>query len=226
MKNNKSLLLLKISIIGITLLLAFKPLPGTDETLKEIKIGKQVWSAMNLDIAHFRNGDIIPEIQSNEAWVKAGKEQKPVWCYYKNDQNTRKTYGKLYNWYALNDPRGLAPEGWHIPTNEEWIELENYLGTDIVGMRLKCDKGWNDNGNGDNSSGFCLYAGGYRDRNGNFTGSGEFTYLSGISEGKLDDATDDKKFIWGRGINFEHKGIMRCGLDKEFGLYVRCVKDN
>jgi hypothetical protein len=79
--------------------------------------------------------------------------------------------------------------------------------------------------NGDNSSRLCVLPGGYRDRNGNFTGAGEFIYLSGSSEGKSGDPTDNKTFIWGRGIQFENKGVMRGGLDKEFGLYVRCIKD-
>ena len=82
-----------------------------------------------------------------------------------------------------------------------------------------------DNGNGDNSSGLCILPGGYRSRDGRFTGIGEFIYLTGSTEGKPEDPKDNKLFIWGRGVQFENKDVMRCGLDKEFGLYVRCIKD-
>jgi uncharacterized protein (TIGR02145 family) len=131
----------------------------------------------------------------------------------------------MYNWYAVNDPRGLPPEGWHVPANDEWIALETHLGIPIAGVKLKCDKGWNANGNGDNSSKLCIMPGGYRGRDGRFTGIGEFIYLTGSTEDKLKDSKEDKIFIWGRGIQFEAKSVMRCGLDKEFGLYVRCIKD-
>jgi len=198
---------------------------STNYELSGITLGDQVWSATNLDVVRFRNGDLIPEVRSNEEWEKAGKEGRPAWCYYANDTARGKSYGRMYNWYAVNDPRGLCPKGWHIPANEEWIALETYLGVPEAGTRLKCNRSWNTNGNGDNSSNLCVLPGGYRDRNGNFTGVGEFTYLSGSSEDKLEDSKDNKMFIWGRGVQFENKGVMRCGLDKEFGLYVRCIKD-
>ena len=200
------------------------PVLGSNE-LSGITLGHQVWSATNLDVGRFRNGDSIPEVRSNEEWEKAGKEGRPAWCYYANDTEKGRRYGRLYNWFAVNDPRGLCPKGWHIPTNEEWIALENHLGIPVAGTRLKCNKGWNANGNGDNSSNLCVLPGGYRDRNGKFTGVGEFIYISGLTEDKLEDSKDDKKFIWGRGVQFESKVVMRCGLDKEFGLYVRCLKD-
>ena len=193
--------------------------------LNGIQIGNQIWSATSLEVATFRNGDTIPEIKTDEEWEKAGKEGRPAWCYYNNDENNGKTYGRMYNWYAVNDPRGLSPKGWHVPTNEEWIMLEDYLGVPEAGLKLKCDKGWINNGNGQNSHKFCLLPGGYRSRNGSFHGVGEFTYLASITEGKVEDSKDNKMFIWGRGINFENKDMMRCGLDKEFGLFVRCIKD-
>src|SRR5688572_16831919 len=148
---------------------------STDSSeLSGIKIGNQVWATTSLDVVTFRNGDSIPEIKLNEEWEKAGKEGRPAWSYYENDSEKGKTYGRMYNWYAVNDPRGLCPEGWHVPTNEEWITLETHLGIPNAGVKLKCDKGWNANGNGDNSSKLCILPGGYRDRNGRFTGVGEF----------------------------------------------------
>jgi uncharacterized protein (TIGR02145 family) len=191
--------------------------------IAEVQIGKQVWSAKNLDLVTFRNGDTIPHVTSAEEWVKAGRAGQPAWCYYNNDTGIGKKYGRMYNWYAVNDPRGLCPEGWHVATNDEWIELENHVGVEKAAVLLKSNEGWNDNGNGDSRTTFAIVPGGYRDRNGRFTGQGEFTYLSSATQEKLPDA--DGFFIWGRGVNFENPGMMRCGLDKEFGLYVRCVRD-
>lgn len=193
--------------------------------LRGIKLGDQVWAAANLDVVTFRNGDSIPQVRSREEWEKAGKEKRPAWCYYENDAVSGKVYGRLYNWYAVNDPRGLCPESWHVPTNEEWITLENHLGVPEAGLRLKCNKGWKDNGNGNNTGGFCLLPGGYRGRDGGFSGAGEFLYLASSSEGKPEDYKENKVFIWGRGVQFENKDMMRCLLDKEFGFYVRCIKD-
>jgi uncharacterized protein (TIGR02145 family) len=108
---------------------------------KSVKIGTQTWMTENLNVSTFRNGDPIPEAKTNEEWEKAGKEGKPAWCYYKNDPKNGAKYGKLYNWYAVNDPRGLAPVGWHIPTDAEWITLENQLGED-AGKKIKSTSGW------------------------------------------------------------------------------------
>ena len=102
-------------------------LNSNSSELRGIKIGNQVWSATSLDVVTFRNGDRIPEVRSNEEWEKAGKEGRPAWCYYENDAEKGKPYGRMYNWYAVNDPRGLCPKGWHIPTNEEWDHTGNFL---------------------------------------------------------------------------------------------------
>ena len=118
----------------------------------------------------------------------------------------------------MNDVRGLCPKGWHVPTNDEWIILENFLGSAEAGLRLKCYDGKFKNGNGNNSSKFCAVMGGYRSEEGNSTGIEEFTYLSSSTEIK-------ENAIWGRGIHYADSTIMRCGLHKEFGLYVRCIKD-
>lgn len=76
------------------------------------------WLAENLNVSCFRNGDIIDEVRSDEDWERYGNDHKPAWCYYNNDPENGKRYGKLYNWFAVNDPRGLAPKGWHIPCLE------------------------------------------------------------------------------------------------------------
>jgi uncharacterized protein (TIGR02145 family) len=89
---------------------------------ESVKIGDQEWMPINLDVDRFRNGDLIPHVESDEEWEKAGENEQAAWCYYDNDPENGKKYGKLYNWFAVNDPRGLAPEGWHVPSKEEWEE--------------------------------------------------------------------------------------------------------
>src|SRR6476661_4573763 len=74
-----------------------------------IKINDQVWMLENLAVDHFRNGDSIPEAKTVEEWVRSGKEARPAWCYYENNIDSGAKYGKLYNWYAVNDPRTIAP---------------------------------------------------------------------------------------------------------------------
>jgi uncharacterized protein (TIGR02145 family) len=99
----------------------------------------------NLDVDRFRNGDLIPHIESDEEWIKAGENGQPAWYYYDNDPEYEKKYGKLYNWYAVNDPRGLASKGWRVPSNEEWTTLINFLGgKEVAGHKMKSDNGWND----------------------------------------------------------------------------------
>jgi uncharacterized protein (TIGR02145 family) len=107
-----------------------------------VTIGTQVWMTKNLDVAKFRNGDPIPEANTKEEWLKARENKQPAWCNYDNNPANGSKYGKLYNWYAVNDPRGLAPEGYHVPTDAEWTKLENLLGSD-AGTKMKSKSGWN-----------------------------------------------------------------------------------
>ena len=109
-----------------------------------VTIGSQVWMTKNLDVATFRNGDPIPEAKSNEEWEKAGENKQPAWCYYNNDPANGAKYGKLYNWYAVNDSRGLAPVGYHIPSDAEWTKLTDFLGGESVARtKMKSKSGWN-----------------------------------------------------------------------------------
>ena len=108
-----------------------------------VKIGTQEWMTKNLDVATFRNGDPIPEAKTDEEWKKAWEEGKPAWCYYDNDPANGKKYGKLYNWYAVNDSRGLAPHRYHIPSDKEWWKLINFLGgKSVAGAKMKSTSGW------------------------------------------------------------------------------------
>jgi uncharacterized protein (TIGR02145 family) len=96
-----------------------------NEPIKFVKIGSAKWTTRNLDVARYKNGDLIPQVQDPAKWacLKTG-----AWCYYNNDPKNGKLYGKLYNWYAVNDPRGLAPKGFHIPSRDELFALIDHLG--------------------------------------------------------------------------------------------------
>ena len=184
-----------------------------------VTIGTQVWTTKNLDVAIFRNGDAIPEAKTNEEWEAAGYNKQPAWCYYENNTANGTKYGKLYNWYAVNDPRGLAPAGWHIPTDGEWTVLSTYLsGEDVAGEKMKSSSGWNDGGNGNNSSGFSGLPGGDRHHDGSFYYVGDIGFWWGASEsfGSL---------AWSRNLYDNYSNLTRFSYSKLDGLSVRCVRD-
>lgn len=111
---------------------------------KMVKIGNQVWMAENLNVSHFRNGDPITENKTRHEWIDLVFGEKPAWCYYNYDSENGKKYGKLYTWFAVIDSRGLAPEGWHIPSEVEWKQLIDFLGGDLIaGFKMKSTTGWN-----------------------------------------------------------------------------------
>lgn len=114
------------------------------------QIGGQVWTTKNLDVDKFRNGDPIMQVRTFAELKKAGEDKKPAWCYLDFDPVNGIKYGRLYNWYAVTDPRGLAPSGWHIPSTIEWYELFEFLGgEDRAGTKLKLGNGWRDYFEGD-----------------------------------------------------------------------------
>jgi hypothetical protein len=124
---------------------AYKKETSLNQKLAEmpfsVTIGSQEWTTQNLDTSCFRNGDLIIEASTYEEWEAAAKSKSPAWCYYQNNPSLGEKYGKLYNWYAVNDPRGLAPEEWHIPSIEEWNKLALELG-DNCNERLKEAEDW------------------------------------------------------------------------------------
>jgi uncharacterized protein (TIGR02145 family) len=141
-----------------------------DHEFNEVTIGTQVWMSENLNVDHFRNGDPIPEAKTDEEWAEAYKKMQPAWCYYDNDPANGAKYGKLYNWHAVNDARGLAPTGYRIPSDEDWGKLTAFLGRNAVaGKKMKSTSGWLKRGNGNNRSGFSGLPGGHR--------SGQFSAL-------------------------------------------------
>jgi len=201
-----------------------KKTSSSDSIIKSVKIGKQIWMAENLNVDKFRNGDSIPEAKTAEEWERAGKSGQPAWCYYENKNTNGKKYGKLYNWFAVNDPRGLAPEGWHIPSEDEWTRLSDFLGGEAVASKkIKSTEGWRDDintgksGNGTNESGFNAMPGGYRFYSAMFNGIGFSTKWWTSSE----DYTD----VWTRGLSFNEDSVDSTTQDKDHGLSVRCLKD-
>ncbi len=121
-----------------------------------VKIGNQVWNTKNLDVSSFRNGDIIPVAESYAVWEDAYKNHQPAWCYYDFNVSYKENHGKLYNIWALLDPRGLTPAGWRIPSIDDWRTLIKYLGgSEIAGKKLKSTKGWNSYKDGGKSSKIC-----------------------------------------------------------------------
>jgi uncharacterized protein (TIGR02145 family) len=113
-------------------------------TTKSVKIGTQTWTTENLNVSTFRNGYPIMEAKTNEEWNQANENKQSAWCYYENDPKNGAKYGKLYNWYAVNDPRGLAPAGWHVPSDAEWTILSDFLGGGMTaGKKMKSLSGWN-----------------------------------------------------------------------------------
>ena len=187
--------------------------------VKEVKIGKQVWMAKNLNVFYFKNGDAIQVVKTAEEWKKAGENHQPACCYYENNAENGKTYGLLYNWYAVNDARGLAPQGYHIPTDAEWTTLTTYLGgEEVAGTKMKNTSGWNENGNGTNSSGFNGLPGGSRNSSGPFDAIGKVGSWWSSPELNTDDA-------WDLSLYYLNGFVYSFKYDKGDGLSVRCLRD-
>ena len=188
----------------------------------EIKIGNQVWMSKNLNVDKFRNGDAIPQAKTEKEWEEAGKNKQPAWCYYDNAPFNGEKYGKLYNWYAVNDSRGLAPKGWHVPTVLEWKILVEYLGVSDAGTKMKSTSRWKQNGNGSNESGFNGIPGGTRYKSGYFDGIGNSGVWWSSSESKTDS---DSFYIFELRSTAEETSISDFLDYKAQGGSVRCLKN-
>ncbi len=197
-----------------------KSASNRESASNEVTIGNQVWMTKNLNVDKFRNGDPIPHVKTNEEWQRAGENEEPAWCYYNNDLSNGEKYGKLYNWYAVTDPRGLAPKGYHIPTDEDWMVLTEYLGwIEVAGAKMKSKSGWGVEGNGTNESGFSGLPGGFRYGGGTFDDVGDAGYWWSSTE----DGTDD---AWLRSLSDGSGDVRRGGSGgKDLGFSVRCLRD-
>jgi uncharacterized protein (TIGR02145 family) len=191
---------------------------STDTTNQTVTIGTQVWRKKNLDVTTYRNGDPIPQVTDSAQWVNL---KTGAWCYYRNDPSTGTIYGKLYNWYAVNDPRGLAPAGWHIPSDDEWFVLKNFLGNFAGGkMKTTGTSLWaSPNTGATNSSGWSGLPAGRRFSGGSFIEIGFFgTWWSSTENSATNSNT------WHLGYNNDNL-LIDFGSKKESGLSIRCIRD-
>jgi uncharacterized protein (TIGR02145 family) len=189
------------------------------------KIGFTQWMVENLNEEKFRNGDKIPEAKTREEWLTYAEKKQAAWCYHEENPNNEKGFGKIYNGYALDDQRGLAPKGWRIPTESEWnFLIQIHGGEETAGKNMKSSTGWIDdeegnNGNGTNELEFNALAGGYRDFRGLFRPIGEYTSFWVI--GKKDDDN------YGNRINL-YNSLIEAEIEpgqKASGFYVRCINE-
>ena len=193
--------------------------PNPADSVPEIIIGTQTWAAKNLDVSTFRNGVSIPEAKTKEEWLNAGAEGKPAWCYPDNDPDMGKKYGKLYNWYAVNDPRGLPPEGWHVASEAEWTTLTDHLGGERdAGTKMKAASGWNEADTSISRSGFAGLPGGWRSDLADFFDLGSGGYWWSSAEYSADSA-------WSHYLYSENTAEDRYYYSKRLGMSVRCLKD-
>ena len=209
--------------IIITLLLLFnvygcnRSKDQDGNSFKTVKIGEQVWMAENLNVEHYRNGDPIPQVKESAKWKKL---ETGAWCYYNNDSTNCEKYAKLYNWYAVIDPRGLAPEDWHIASNDDWKKLNDYLGGyEVSGGKLKDKNSWEiSNTEVTNSSGFGAFAGGNR------YGVGEY-FDVGLKGSFWTSKSHDEYHADLYYLSYNNSFLLDAYFRKSMGLSVRCIKD-
>jgi hypothetical protein len=191
-------------VLVTTKLLNYKPAPPKEKLvvkkdikgpIKTVTIGTQIWMKENLNVSTFKNGAAIPEVQDKDAWEKAGENEQPAWCYYDNDPKKGAKFGKLYNWYAVIDTNGLCPQGWHVPSYDEWDVL------------VACP------------SGFSSLPGGLRNWKGGYENIGENSVYWWSSS---DVYTNDAGF---RNVFINTGDGYRGDTKKGYGMSVRCLKD-
>lgn len=216
---------MKFKILSITILLSLISI-GCNKSNEpkqqngDIKIDKQIWMSKNLDVKKFNNGDLIPEAKSNSEWASALKNGNPAWCYIGNNVLNGEKYGVLYNWFAINDKRGIFPNGYHIPSKEEWLVLIKFLGgEDVAGEKLKSKVGWAEQGNGTDTSGFCGLPGGFRDELGDFNNKGSLAMFWTTTKFKENNLYYFINLDWGTNKCDNLFG------GKGYGFSVRCIKD-
>ena len=180
---------------------------------QSVIVGQQVWSTKNLDVSNFRNGDQIPEAKTEAEWKNAGKNKRPAWCYYENNPQNGIKYGKLYNYYAVHDNRGLAPKGWHVMTFDEWDELLALSGNRDDLSPLRSTSGWENNGNGSDVFTINILPAGSRSSVGIFGGEFVFAYFW-VRDSYVMLGYDSHDRYWDE-----------MGDDDSFGFSVRCVED-
>jgi uncharacterized protein (TIGR02145 family) len=194
---------------------------------KTVVIGSQTWMAENLNVDRFRNGDIIQEAKTDEDWKLAGEKKQPAWCYYDNNPANAEKYGKLYNWYAVTDARGLAPIGWRVPTNKDFETVIQLFG-ESTDVNLKSIDGWEINDEliatkpyNNNLSGFNGYPVGNRTYKFGFSSQGFGCDFWCFNEFSNPDA-------WVLSLSIDHmpsEYLLSNLHNKSNGYSIRCIKD-
>ncbi len=181
-----------------------------------IILGTQEWMQQNLQVTKYRNGQALINAVTNSSW----NTTNGAYGIYGGSNVNNTNYGKLYNWYAVNDSRGLCPTGWHVPTTIEWATLENYLGgTSVAAGKLKTVDGWNTpNLGATNESGFTGLPGGYRFTDG--------TYWYNLQIAQWWTSTNANTTIaHASRLYYQNEGVINSTYDKKIGSSVRCLKD-
>ncbi len=187
---------------------------------KTVKIGNQTWMAENLKTTKYNDGQEIPQVIGNSEW---GSLTTPAYCWLKNDPSNKDTYGALYNWYVVETGK-LAPKGWHVPTEEDWSKLSNYLGGDsVAGGKMKdgsTSHWFSPNLGASNESGFTAIPSSTRNYDGLiFYRLGDGAYFWSSTE--YDDST-----AWVRSMLCDSTALKSFNAYKSYGRSVRCVKDS
>lgn len=203
---------------------------GDGNNYTSVTIGSQVWLKENLRTTKFIDGTTIPIVSDGAEWISL---RTSAMCWYNNNENNKTLYGGMYNWYAVNTHK-LCPDGWHVPSDNEWKQLEKYLGmtqteADDIEFRGTDEGGklkevgtthWTaPNTGATNSTGFTALPGGYRSMiGGNFVSLGQEAYFwSSASKSDIE--------AWERGLRYDLSTIDRYGSPKYDGFCVRCLKD-
>ncbi len=188
--------------------------------IEVVRIGNQIWQKENLKVDRYRNGDPIIQITDDEEWEQRKSDGIPAFCYYNNDPLSSMIFGNVYNWWAVNDKRGLAPDGFRIPSDKDWTELVEYLGGFALAQsKLKNTSGWKRECNGNNESGFSAVPNPKR-------------YL----EGRFDSFENDNSYWWSStesnlymssywNIYFLEWEVIQRTDYKDAGMCVRCILD-
>jgi uncharacterized protein (TIGR02145 family) len=186
-----------------------------------IKIGTQVWMIENLKTTKYRDCTPIPNVKDDAAWTKL---TEGGYCNYKNLEKNSGTYGRLYNWYVIEDKRGIAPQGWHVPTNDEFKTLVEFLGGEsMAGGKMK-EAGFvhwpSPNKDATNSSGFTGLPGGNRgSESGSFYVLGQYGYLWTSTESEKNRAFNRHLLLYSGAFEDNYKDV-KCA-----GFSIRCIKD-
>jgi uncharacterized protein (TIGR02145 family) len=184
-----------------------------------VQIGDQLWMAENLKTSRFANGDPIPLVMENTAWAQLST---PAWCNYENNSAYDAIYGKLYNWFTVSDPRNVCPDGWHVPSVDEWNVLREFLGGQAVaGGKMKTTSGWElPNTGATNESGFSALPAGYR-----WFNDGSFTNLTFFA-GWWTSTEFDIENAFYRFITHTSSALSgNYTFGKRRGFSIRCIRD-